>query len=140
MRPQGLIFSNFGLIITHHIAGLAAFGWRAKPRSFLMPKILPTRAQSAVSNADEVDFTDPPLGEIVHRPDGFHWLAPDGRQEFGPFTTRAEAIADRDEANDGTPSPGESLEEAEDELGQASWIDPDTGELAEGQSRPRLDD
>ena len=105
-----------------------------------MPKVPLPRAQPTVINADEDDVTDRPLGEIVHRPDGYHWIAPDGRQEFGPFSSRAEAIADRDEANEGTPAPGESLEEAEDELGQASWIDPDTGELAEGQSRPRLDD
>ena len=105
-----------------------------------MPKVPQPRVKAPVTNADDDDFTDSPAGEIVHRPDGFHWLAPDGRQEFGPFATRAEAIADRDEVNDGSPVPGESLEEAEDELGQASWIDPDTGELAEGQSRPRLDD
>ncbi len=32
-----------------------------------------------------VDETGP--GEIVSRPDGYHWIAPDGRQEFGPFET-----------------------------------------------------
>lgn len=105
-----------------------------------MPKVPQSLSKTKSPSPDDDDLEDRPLGEIVHRPDGFHWLAPDGRQEFGPFTTRAEAIADRDEANDGSPAPGESLEEAEDELGQASWIDPDTGELAEGQSRPRLDD
>jgi hypothetical protein len=135
-----LIFLDFGLIIAPSIAGLAAFGWRATPRSHMMPKVLHPLVNLKPSNSEEDDLDENPLGEIVHRPDGFHWIAPDGRQEFGPFTTRAEAIADRDEANEGTPAPGESLEEAEDELGQASWIDPDTGELAEGQSRPRLDD
>ena len=34
----------------------------------------------------------------------------------------------------------ETLQEAEDELGVADWIDPDTGELAEGQSTPHLSD
>ena len=105
-----------------------------------MPKVTPSITPNKYPSSEEDDLDDNPSGEVVHRPDGFHWIAPDGRQEFGPFTTRAEAIADRDEASDGTPAPGESLEEAEDELGQASWIDPDTGELAEGQSRPRLDD
>ena len=38
------------------------------------------------------------------------------------------------------PSLGRQLQLAEDELGQASWIDPDTGELAEGQSKPRIGD
>ena len=105
-----------------------------------MSKVPPPLASNKDPSSEEEDTDDNPLGEIVHRPDGFHWIAPDGRQEFGPFTTRTEAIADRDEVSEGTPAPGESLEEAEDELGQASWIDPDTGELAEGQSRPRLDD
>lgn len=35
-------------------------------------------------------------------------------------------------------APAESLEEAESELGINDWIDPDTGEPAEGQSPPRL--
>jgi hypothetical protein len=43
-------------------------------------------------------------------------------------------------ASEEPPEPGESLEEAEDEIGVADWIDPDTGELAEGQSAPRLHD
>jgi hypothetical protein len=128
------------LIIALHIAGLVTFGWRANLRSVMMPKIPQPPVPNKYQSSDDDNLDDSPVGEIVHRPDGFHWIAPDGRQEFGPFTTRAEAIADRDEANEGTPAPGESLEEAEDELGQASWIDPDTGELAEGQSRPRLDD
>lgn len=96
-----------------------------------------TPAKPAASEQD--DLTERAVGDIVLRPDGYHWLAPDGRQEFGPFSTRAEAVADRDETDD-TPAPGETLEEAEDELGIASWIDRDTGELAEGLSTPRLDD
>jgi hypothetical protein len=43
-------------------------------------------------------------------------------------------------AGEETSEPGESLQEAEDELGVADWIDPDTGELAEGQSTPHLSD
>lgn len=98
----------------------------------------PTPGKSAPSGRD--DFTTETIDDnIVLRPDGYHWLAPDGRQEFGPFSTRAEAVADRDETED-TPAPGETLQEAEDELGIASWIDRDTGELAEGLSTPRLDD
>lgn len=37
-------------------------------------------------------------------------------------------------------TPAESLEEAESELGMNDWIDPETGEPAEGQSPPRLQD
>ena len=38
------------------------------------------------------------------------------------------------------PSPAETLEEAESELGINDWIDPETGELAEGQSPPHLEE
>jgi hypothetical protein len=37
-------------------------------------------------------------------------------------------------------APAESLEEAESELGMNEWIDPETGEPAEGQSPPHLQD
>lgn len=79
-----------------------------------------------------------PPAKIVEHPDGYYWLAPDGAQEFGPFKTVALARADHDAYDEEVPSPGESLEEAERELGIGEWIDPDTGELAEGLSSPRL--
>lgn len=34
--------------------------------------------------------------------------------------------------------PDETLAEAESELGQNEWIDPEVGELAEGEAPPRL--
>jgi len=37
-------------------------------------------------------------------------------------------------------APAESIEEAESELGINDWIDPETGEPAEGQSPPHLQD
>nr|WP_326530800.1 hypothetical protein [Rhodoferax sp.] len=80
------------------------------------------------------------MGQIVHRPDGYHWQAPDGKQEFGPFESLEMALADMQSAAEECSEPGETLQEAEDELGVADWIDPDTGELAEGQSTPRLHD
>jgi hypothetical protein len=77
---------------------------------------------------------------IVQRPDGYHWIAPDGRQEFGPFETLEEARADMlDAVDDNALQPGEALPEAESEIGIADWIDPETGEPAEGQSPPHLD-
>ena len=73
------------------------------------------------------------------RPDGFHWLAPDGRQEFGPFETYDEALADMQAADeDSAAQPGATLQEAEDEIGIADWIDAETGEPPEGQSPPHL--
>ena len=50
------------------------------------------------------------------------------------------AQADRDATDEETPEPGETLQEAEDEIGIADWIDPETGEPAEGQSRPRFEE
>jgi hypothetical protein len=83
---------------------------------------------------------DDTIEDILVRPDGYYWRAPDGRQEFGPFASVAMAKADRDTLSDEAPLPGETLQEAEDEIGIADWIDPETGEPAEGQSPPRLDE
>ncbi|HEY0825300.1 MAG TPA: hypothetical protein VGD76_16045 [Ramlibacter sp.] len=74
---------------------------------------------------------------IVERPDGFYWIATDGLGEVGPFASYALAQADRDAPAD-APEPGESLADAEDELGLNAWLDPETGEPAEGQSPPHL--
>ena len=79
------------------------------------------------------------VAPIVERPDGFYWQAPDGRQVFGPFDSAAEARADRDRFDEDAPAPGETLQQAEGEIGIADWIDPETGAPAEGQSPPHLD-
>ncbi|MBI5256741.1 MAG: hypothetical protein HY855_09590 [Burkholderiales bacterium] len=71
------------------------------------------------------------LQRIIERPDGLHWLARDGQQEFGPYATVEAALADMIDTEDDTPEPGETLEEACQELGLAGWVDPDTGALAE---------
>lgn len=75
---------------------------------------------------------------IVERPDGFYWVAPDGKQEVGPFASLADARADRERFDDQATEPLETLQEAEREIGMADWIDPETGEPAEGQSPPHL--
>ena len=80
------------------------------------------------------------LGQIVLRPDGYHWQTPDGKNEFGPFATLELALADMMAAADEAPEVGESLQDAENELGLADWIDADTGSLAEGHSTPHLVD
>jgi hypothetical protein len=79
------------------------------------------------------------LAPIIERPDGYYWVAPDGRQEFGPFDSVDAARADRDRDDEEVPAPGETLQEAEFEIGIADWIDPETGEPAEGQSPPHLE-
>ena len=49
------------------------------------------------------------------------------------------AVNDMQETGDTPYEPGETLEEAEDEIGIADWIDPDTGQPAE-ESGPRIKD
>src|SRR5262245_3170949 len=82
---------------------------------------------AAPSDDDEpLDTSD--LGErIFSRPDGYYWLAPDGKHEIGPFDTFAEALADMDSGDAAGWTPGETLAEAESELGVADWIDSDSG-------------
>lgn len=85
------------------------------------------------------EMADSTEEQIVKRPDGYYWSAPDGRQEIGPFDSYEEALADMQAADLESPEPGESLREAESELGISDWIDPETGEPAEGLSPPHLD-
>jgi hypothetical protein len=103
----------------------------AKPLSF----------QDAMKAAEDETVNEVDLGELVHRTDGYYWQAADGSQEMGPYATMEAALAEvvGSDADDDA-EPGESLEEAEDEIGIADWIDPDTGEPAEGLSTPRLHD
>lgn len=86
------------------------------------------------------DPADEAASPVVARPDGYYWRAPDGKQEFGPFKSVELALADMQALDGQAPEPGETLQEAESELGIADWIDPETGALAEGLSPPRLDE
>ena len=76
---------------------------------------------------------------IVERPDGFYWQSEDGRKEYGPFDTLLATVADMQTGGETDYEPGESIAEAEAEVGIADWIDPDTGEPAE-ESGPHLED
>ena len=97
--------------------------------------------QEAMQAPEDEAVSEVELGELVHRPDGYYWQAADGAQELGPYATMEEALAEMGSVDvDDDDLPGESLEEAEDEIGIADWIDPDTGEPAEGLSTPRLHD
>ena len=76
---------------------------------------------------------------ILERPDGFYWQDKESGREYGPFPTLLDAEQDM-EASGGTPlEPGETLEEAEGEIGISDYIDPDTGDPAE-DGVPRLED
>jgi len=79
---------------------------------------------------------------IVERPDGFYWHSEDREKEYGPFPTLLEAVADMQAAGDSGDTefePGETLAEAENEIGISEWIDPETGQPAE-DSVPRTED
>jgi hypothetical protein len=78
---------------------------------------------------------------VIERPDGFYWQDELTDKFFGPFPTLLEAVQDMQAQSDSEDDfeEGESLEDAEAEIGISSWIDPETGEPAEGLS-PHLSD
>lgn len=69
---------------------------------------------------------------MVERPDGFYWLDAETDSEYGPFASLLDALQDMEYNDDSDYEPGETLAEAEDELGISDWVDPDTGAPAEG--------
>ena len=106
----------------------------------MMPQepVTPVGRAFVADDQNEDDFSELDDDSVMLRPDGYYWVSFEGKQEFGPFESMELALADMRSAEDDAPEPGETLQEAEDEIGIADWIDPDTGEPAEGQSRPRL--
>ncbi|MDA1118822.1 MAG: hypothetical protein O2979_12670 [Proteobacteria bacterium] len=76
---------------------------------------------------------------IVERPDGVYWQAMDGGREYGPFATLLEAVQDMQTSGESDLEPGETLAEAEGEIGIADYADPETSEPAEERG-PRLED
>jgi hypothetical protein len=76
---------------------------------------------------------------VIERPDGFYWHSEDRKSSYGPFPSLKQAVADMQTGDDSNYEPGETLEEAEDEIGISRWIDPDTGQPAE-DSIPRTED
>lgn len=106
-----------------------------------MEPLRPALPAASLPEALPLDELAPPdLSALVQHPDGWYWLAGDGRHQFGPFETAEQARADMlAAADDEDLEPGESLQEAEDELGLATWIDPDTGALAEA-TRTRIEE
>lgn len=109
----------------------------AKPHR---PKPLRRRgAARVISEALDAPSLDDSAA-FVERPDGWYWLGPDGVQAFGPFDSRVDARANRDRYNEEAPAEGETVQEAEQEIGMSDWIDAETGEPAEGQSPPHIEE
>lgn len=87
----------------------------------------------------EAVATEDESSRVVARPDGFYWVADDGRQEFGPFPSAQMALAALREGIETALEEGESVAEAESEIGIAEWVDPETGQPAE-EIATRLED
>jgi len=68
---------------------------------------------------------------ITKQPDGYYWQAKDDGRQYGPYATLLEAVQDMQRHGADAIEPGETLEEAQAEIGIADWIDPDTGLPAE---------
>jgi hypothetical protein len=68
---------------------------------------------------------------IIERPDGFYWVDRQTDEAFGPFPTYQEAVQDMEYNAESDYEPGETLAEAEAEIGIADWIDAETGLPAE---------
>jgi len=68
---------------------------------------------------------------VIVQPDGFYWQDKITDELNGPFPTLLGAVQDMQDHDGNELEEGESLEEAEAEIGMADWIDPETGEPAE---------
>ena len=79
------------------------------------------------------------LAYLVERPDGFYWHDKSAGKMYGPFPTMHEAREDMQYQEDSDYEEGESLREAEAEIGISDWIDPETGGPAESLA-PHLSD
>jgi hypothetical protein len=77
--------------------------------------------------------------KIIERPDGFWVLPAAGNREMGPYATLVEAIEESRAIDGNEIEPGDTLAEAEAQLGVSDWIDPDTSAPAE-DSVPHLED
>jgi hypothetical protein len=82
---------------------------------------------------------------VIEQRDGFYWLDIFGEKRYGPFPTRFDAVQNMQEQDSGNAEEVDdglldSSGSAEDEIGIADWIDPDTGEPAEESSTHIRDD
>lgn len=100
------------------------------------------RGGSPLPGNEKAEHAPPDDGKsrLVERPDGFYWQDEASAKLYGPFPTMMDAMQDMQYREDSDYEEGESLQEAEAEIGIADWVDPETGELAEGLTPHRGDD
>lgn len=79
------------------------------------------------------------VARILERPDGFYWQDLETTAVHGPFPTHVEAASDMKCTTETPIDANETLRQAEEEIGIADWIDPETGEPAEEQV-PHIED
>lgn len=109
---------------------------KAEPASLTAPKgARHRRLPRAARTIKATTSADP---QLFQRPDGVYWQAVDGKEAFGPFETYELARADFLRGDEERPAPGETVDEVESELGLNTWVDEETGQVAEGQSPPHL--
>ncbi len=92
----------------------------------------PTPLDEHAEMPDIADIASGEPGSLIEHPDGYYWT--DGKQAFGPFSTIELAAADRDRYDELESGEDEALRDAEEQLGIADWIDPETGEPAPASS------
>ena len=100
------------------------------------PPAFPSRGEMP---QEDQESTDDVQAQLIERPDGFYWQDKPTGKLYGPFPTSIEAIEDMQYQEDSNYEEGESLQEAEAEIGISDWIDPETGGPAEGLM-PHLSD
>lgn len=75
---------------------------------------------------------------VVDRDDGCDLQVHDSHQQVGRFEGYESAQTERDAVGDEALAPGETLQEALQEIGVDEWIDAETGQPAEGESPRHL--
>ena len=103
----------------------------ARPLRSTPPPADPLQAKTAGPGAfDGLDAPDDE-GAVIEHPDGWYWMAHDGRQEFGPFESCASARADRDRNKIEGLGEDESLRDLEIEAGITDRVDIESGKPAD---------
>ncbi len=100
-----------------------------------------TSSRSGGTRQPEPKANEGVRGRVIERPDGFYWQDNVDGKVYGPFRTLLDAERDmQNEDEEGEFEEGETLEEAESEIGITGWIDPDTGMPAEDTTARFIDE